>query len=231
LVNNASFAASPAPVAPGSIAAVFGSNLNDGSTVLSSSFGPDGKLVTTLGGASVRINDVPVPVFYSTPGQLGVQVPFELAGQTLATVQATVGGQISVPRTIFINALAPGVFTANNQGTEAAAALHENGVTPVTAQSPARPGEIVILYATGLGVATPPLATGEPSTGNVTVATATVLIDGVAAEVQFSGTAPGFVGLNQINVRIPGSTRSAADVPVALIVGGVSSNTATIAVR
>jgi len=78
VVNNASFVPSPAPVAPGSIAAVFGSNLNDGPTVLFSSFGPDGKLVTSLGGASVTINNVPAPIFYSTPGQLGIQIPFEL---------------------------------------------------------------------------------------------------------------------------------------------------------
>jgi len=80
VVNNASFAAGTNPVAPGSIAAVFGTNLNDGSSVLFSSFGTDGKLVTTLGGAQVKINGVAVPLFYSTPAQLGIQIPTDLTG-------------------------------------------------------------------------------------------------------------------------------------------------------
>jgi len=60
--------------------------------------------------------------------------------------------------------------------------------------------------------------------------TATVLVDGVSGEVQFSGTAPGFVGLNQINVRIPPSTRTGAAIPLVLSIGGKQSNPVTIAV-
>ena len=231
VVNNASFAPSPAPVAPGSIAAVFGSNLNDGSEVLASSFGPDGKLVTSLGGSSVTINDIPAPLFYSTPGQLGIQIPAELAGQTTATIQVTVNDQTSIPRTIFLDSLAPGIFTVNEQGSGPAAVLHEDNVTAVTEQNPARPGEVVVLFATGLGTLNPPLATGDPSTGNQTVQAPTVLIDGVPGEVLFSGAAPGFVGLNQINVRIPASTRLASNLPVVVSIGGVTSNTTTIAVQ
>ena len=171
VVNNASFAPHPAALAPGSIAAVFGSDLNDGSMVPFSSLGPDEKLVTSLGGASVTINNMPVPMFYSTPGQLGVQIPFELAGQTSATIQVIVGDQASVSRTIFVDAVAPGIFTLSQDGRGAAAVLHGDGVTAVTPQSPARWGEIVTLYATGLGAVTPPLATGEPSTENRTVVT------------------------------------------------------------
>jgi uncharacterized protein (TIGR03437 family) len=88
----------------------------------------------------------------------------------------------------------------------------------------------VVLFATGLGAVTPALGTGEPSIGNVTVEIPTVFIDGVAADVLFSGTAPGLVGLNQINVRIPPSTRSSPDIPVVLTIGGKQSNTVTIAV-
>ena len=230
VVNNASFAPGTTPVAPGSIAALFGSNLNDGSSVLSSSFGPDGKLLTTLGGASVTINNIPSPLFYSTPGQLGIQIPTELAVLASATIQVTVSGQTSAPRTIFLEASAPGIFTLSQDGRGAAAVLHEDGVTPVTAPSPARPGEIVVLYATGLGTVNPPLATGAPSTGNRTVTTPTVSIDGIPGEVLFSGAAPGFVGLNQVNVRIPASTRSASNIPVVLSIGGKQSNPVTIAV-
>ena len=215
---------------PGAIAAVFGVNLNDGSTVVSSSFGPDGRLVTSLGGASVRVNNIPAPLFYSLPLQLGIQVPFELTGQASATIQVKVGERTSVQRTIPLEAFAPGLFTLSLDGRGAAVVLHQDGVTLVTASSPARPGEVVVFYATGLGAVTPPLATGEPSVGNVTVTPALVTIDDLAAEVLFSGAAPGFAGLYQINVRVPLNTRPRADVPLLLSIGGKQSNPMTIPV-
>ena len=230
VLNNASYIAGPLPVAPGSIAAVFGTNLNDGSIVSSTSFGPDGKVVTTLGGASATINNLPAPMLYSTPGQIGVQIPIELAGQTSATILVTVAGQTSAPRTINLNAFGPGIFTLNQQGTEQAVALHQDNVTPVTAQNPAHPDEIVVFYGTGFGAVTPPLGTGEPSIGNLTAEATTVLIDSIPGDVIFSGAAPGFVGLNQFNVRIPPGTRVSPDIPVVFTIGVKLSNQVTIAV-
>ena len=57
-----------------------------------------------------------------------------------------------------------------------------------------------------------------------------VTIDGIPAEVLFSGAAPGFVGLNQINLRIPVNTRTASNIPVVLTIGGMQSNSVTIPV-
>jgi uncharacterized protein (TIGR03437 family) len=230
VVNNASFAPSPAPVAPGSIAAVFGTSLNDGSMVLFSSFDKAGKLVTTLGGASVTINDVPAPMFYSTPGQLGFQVPFELATAGSAKLKVTVAGQTSAAITLAVDGLAPGFFSATQDGKGAAAALHSDGKTPVTAQKPAKPNEVIVLFGTGLGLLTPSLPTGEAAKNNSTAVTPTLTIDGKTADVQFSGAAPGFVGLNQVNVKIPSGTRAAPDIPIALTIGEKQSNTVTIAV-
>ncbi|MBI3667132.1 MAG: hypothetical protein HY236_13075 [Acidobacteria bacterium] len=229
VVNNASFAPSPVPVAPGSIAAVFGTNLDDGSVITSSSFGPDGKLITTMGGASVTIDNIPAPMFAANSGQLSVQIPVELAGRTTATIRVTVGGQTSVPRAVSLADIAPGIFTVNQQGTGAGIFIHQDGITPVSAANPAHPGEIVILYATGLGPATPPLGTGSPSTGNVT-GTPIVMVDGVSAVLNFSGVAPGFVGLNQVNLHIPPGTRTASNIPVTLTLGGKDANPVTIAV-
>ena len=230
VVNNASFAPSPAPVAPGSIAAVFGTGLNDGSMVLFSSFDKEGKLLTTLGGASVTVNGVPAPMFYSTPGQLGFQVPFELATAGSATLKVTVGGQSSAAITLAVDGLAPGLFSTNQEGNGAAAALHTDGVTPVTAQKPAKPNEVIVLFGTGLGLLTPALPTGEAAKNNSTAVIPTITVDGKNADVQFSGAAPGFVGLNQVNVKIPPGTRSAPDIPVVLSIGDKASNTVTIVV-
>jgi uncharacterized protein (TIGR03437 family) len=225
VVNGASFGPYPAP---GSIASIFGSNLTGGATVLNSSFGPDGRLVTSLAGTEIRVNGVPVPVFFATPGQLSIQVPYELAGQPSATIQVTAGDRVSAAQTFFLNDWSPGIFTVSGNGSGTAVALHQDGATPITAQTPATPDEVVTLFVTGLGSVTPPLATGAPSVGNATMATPTVMIgeqDGpfFAAEILFSGTAPGFVGLNQINLRIPSKACSDPGYLCFLSINGATS--------
>jgi len=230
VVNNASFAPSPQPVAPGSIAAVFGTGLNDGSQVLTSAFGPDHKLVTKLGGASVTIGKIPAPMFYSTSSQLGVQIPLELQGQHSAEVQVTVNGQTSAVQNVSLSPVKPGLFTVSQDGKGTAVCLHTDGVTPVTTANPAHPNEIVIFYGTGFGDITPALGTGEPSSGNTTVSIPTITIDGLSAQIQFSGVAPGFVGLNQLNVVVPGLARTNAADPVVLTISGVPANAVTVPV-
>jgi len=230
VVNNASFATSPAPVAPGSIAAIFGTGLNDGSQVLFSSFGSDGLLVKTLGGASVTVGDFPAPMFYSTSSQLGVQIPLELDGQASADVQVTVGGQTSLVQTVNLTSIRPGLFTVSQDGRGTVVCLHTDGVTPVTADQPASPGEVVIFYGTGFGPVDPPLGTGAASNGNQITATPAMTIDGLPAEIQFAGVAPGFVGLNQINVVVPGLARTNGADPVVLTINGVPANPVTLPV-
>ena len=221
---------SPAPVALGSIAAIFGTGLNDGSQVLFSSFGPDGTLVTTLGGASVTVGNIQAPMFYSTSGQLGIQIPVELDGQASADVQVTVGGQTSQVETVNLTSVRPGLFTVSQDGRGTAVCLHTDGVTPVTADLPANPGEVVIFYGTGFGPVDPPLGTGAPSSGNQITSSATMTIDGLSAEIQFAGVAPGFVGLNQINVVVPGLARTSGTDPVVLTINGVPANPVTLPV-
>lgn len=237
VVNNASFAPGNNPVAPGSIAAVFGTNMNDGSSVLFSSFGSDGKLVTTLGGAQVKINGTSVPIFYSTPAQLGIQIPFDITGTT-ASITVTTNGVTSAAQNLTVGPVAPGLFSTDQSGHGQGAVLIANtntlvaptGSIPGRDARPAKPGEFITIFCTGLGVVSPALATGQPGATNDTVAKPTVTIDGNAAVVQFSGIAPGFVGLDQVNVQIPAATRSANDIPVVLTIDGKQSNMVTIAV-
>jgi uncharacterized protein (TIGR03437 family) len=234
----------PAPLAPGSIAAIFGSNLNDGTPDCSTSFDEStGKLITSLCGASVTVGNIPAPLFYAPPGQLGIQIPFEVAGSQSAEVVVTVLGQSSTPRTVFFDSAAPGIFALNQKGTGPGAILISisdvPGVPTLAVPTgsvlgaisrPARRGEFVTIYLTGLGVTSSPLATGAPSTGEETAAKATVTIDGLPAAVDFSGTAPGLVGLNQINAIVPEGSRIADDVSVVVTLGMKVSNTVTMAV-
>ena len=65
----------------------------------------------------------------------------------------------------------------------------------------------------------------------ITLTDPTVIIGGLAARVLFTGLAPGSVGLYQVNVEIPAGVTQSAAAPVALSIGGVSSNTVAIAVH
>lgn len=183
-------------------------------------------------GAQVTVNRTPAPIFYSSPLQLGVQIPTELTGAS-ATVQVIVNGQASPAQGVSVIPVSPGIFSFSADGQGAGAVTHVDGL-PVTSQNPAHAGELVILYATGFGQVTPFVPTGALPNANapsVTVSPATVFIDNVAVIPDFAGLTVCCAGLNQVNVRIPASSRSANDIPLALSIGGVSSNTVTIAVQ
>ncbi|MSO19566.1 MAG: hypothetical protein EXQ56_03755 [Acidobacteria bacterium] len=238
VVNGASFAPGTVAVAPGSIVAVFGSNLSDGGTLLSSAFDANGRQVTGLLGARATVGGVAAPMFYTTGGQLGIQIPTEVSG-TSTTIQISVGGETSATRTIALEPAAPGIFTTNSQGsgqgvivlaTGGGIAAAVGSISGVTSR-PARPGEDITIFATGLGQTNPVVPTGaRPTTLTRTVATPTVMIDGMAADVSFSGLSDCCVGLNQINVRVPANTRTGNTIPVVLTISGKQSNSVTIAV-
>ena len=107
---------------------------------------------------------------------------------------------------------------------------------------PATPGDYLVLYATGLGKATvngdsngAELKTGEipPANGSVlyrTVSTPAVTVGGLAATVVFSGIAPGFPGLYQIDLQVPAGL-AGDDIPVTISVGDSSRDTRTVAIR
>lgn len=234
IVNNASFAPGTLPLAPGVMAAVFGTNLTDGSSCLaptcSPTFGNNGWLNTTLAGAQVTVNGIAAPIFYASPTQIGIEIPTELNGNS-AAVQVSVGNQASLVEAIQLDSASPGIFTTTANGKGVGAINHANG-SAVTAENPAHPGEVVIIYATGLGQVQPEVPTGElPSSTAVTTSPVTVSIDGVSVVPEFAGLSGCCVGENQVNVRIPDSTRSADGIPVVVSIGGKQSNPVTISVR
>ena len=231
VVNNASYAAGG--LAPSAIAAVFGNNLTDGTSCLPPAcvaVFQGGRLSTTMAGVQVSVNGIAAPIFYATPGQLGIQIPNEVNGSS-ASVQVSVRGQGSAPQTMPIATAAPGIFSVSSDGAGAGIVTHADAAgTLVSAQNPALPGETVILYATGLGRVSPPVATGALPSGASSVASPmTVTIDGVQVTPDFAGLSGCCVGLNQINVRMPAQTRVGA-VPVTISVGGKVSNTLTLVV-
>jgi uncharacterized protein (TIGR03437 family) len=229
VVNVASYAAG-APVAPGSIAAVFG-NFLISSTSQSSTL----PLPTRLSGVSLQFGGgVLAPLFFVSSGQSNIQVPWELAGQKQASLAAVVNGQTGTAVTVSIAPFAPGIFSTNAQGTGQGAIL-DSSYKLVDSSNPATAGSTYIqIYCTGLGA-----VSNQPASGAVapsiplagTTTTPTVTIGGVSAQVQFSGLAPGFVGVYQVNVQVPAATLAGNAVPVVISIGGAASNTVTIAVQ
>jgi uncharacterized protein (TIGR03437 family) len=232
VVNNAGYTSASSSIAPGSIAAIFGTRLTDGTSCLppacNAEFGNNGRLKTTMAGARVTVNGVETPVFYASRGQLGIQLPFELTG-TSATVQVTVAGQSSAAQTVSIAPVAPGIFSQTADGKGAAAITHADGKM-VTAQNPAQPGEILILYATGLGQITPAVPTGAVPGGETAALTKpAVTMGGVSAELKYWGLSGCCVGLNQLNIVVPPGS-GGGDLSLVLSMGNVQANAVTVAV-
>ncbi len=228
VVNVASYASGRA-VAPGSIAAVFGSfllNSAAGATSLPLPLNLAGLSMTFSGGLQT-------PLFYASGGQVNIQVPWELTGQTQAALSVTSSGQTSPAQTVDLAPYAPGIFTTNSQGAGQGAIL-DSGFRLVDASNPATAGSTYIqIFCTGLGTVTNQPADGAPSPANPlaeTTATPTVTIGGVEAPVQFSGLTPGLVGVYQVNVQVPAGAPAGNAAPVVISIGGAASNTATIAV-
>jgi len=236
VVNAASYR-SDSGVAPGSIVSIFGVALSSVSAAGAGSV----PLPTLLGGTTAvfsvdsgtgQTTKIDMPLFYSSSGQVNAQIPFEARPGTAATMTLSVDGLAGASLTVRIASYNPGLFSRTQDGSGLGAILHGDA-TPVTPDRPARPGEPVSLYATGLGA-----VDNRPDTGKAaspvllsnTLERPAVSIGGRDAAVGFSGLAPGFVGLYQVNVSVP-TDLVTGEHPVVLNIGGVSSNTVKLPVR
>ncbi len=229
VVNDANYTA---PVAPGSIAAAFGDFL-----LAAPVTGNSPPLLTNLSGLSLQFGDgVLAPLFYANVGQVNLQVPWELAGQSQTTLTATLNGQVSAAQTVSLATFAPAIFSMNAQGTGQGAILDALSYVLVDSTHPAKAGSTYIsIYCTGLGPVTNQPATGAAALSSPlswTATTPTVTIGGMPATgLEFYGLAPGYAGLYQVNAQVPAASAKGNAVPVTISIGGVTSNTVTIAVQ
>jgi uncharacterized protein (TIGR03437 family) len=232
VTNGASFTAG---ASPGSIVTIFGARLtNLASGIVAADKLP---LPTELRGTSVKINGVPAPLFaianVNGLEQINLQIPYEAAGQANLSIVVTNNGVSSDPLVIPLQPQQPGIFVAD-WGTGAGAILHGGDYALVSSSKPVAKGEVVLIYATGLGLVSPAPPTGQPaSTSPLSLTTIhpVVSFGGIAAsEPLFSGLAPGFVGLYQVNVRVPPGTPS-GNVDVVIQTGGQTSKAVKIAVQ
>jgi uncharacterized protein (TIGR03437 family) len=229
LANAASLA--PGPLAPGEIFSIFGQGIGP-ADALTGAFDPSGMLATALGDTQVLLDNTPAPLFYVQAKQINAQVPYEMAGRTSAQLQVIYQGAALVSMQVPLVDASPALFTLN-YGTGLAVAVNEDESLNSDAQ-PAPRGSIVVLYATGEGQTTPAGATGRAAQPPLAkpLLPVSLTIAGISAEILYAGSAPGFVGLMQINARVPSGFVPSGDLPVVLTVGPYQSPAGvTIAVK
>ena len=215
-----------AAVAPGAAVQIFGSAFG---TSTAQGTITNGRLSTNLGGVSVKIGGIDAPLYYTSAGQINAQVPAELVVNRQHQVIVNVNGVYSKPEPINVVAVQPGI-AAYQDGHVIA---QDTGYNLITVQHPAHAGDVIVLYLTGMGPTSPPVATGVPAprTPLAEVTTQTqVTIDGAPAQVIFAGLSPDSVGLYQIDVRIPDGAKT-GDLAIVVMQNGATSNTALLPVR
>ena len=225
VVNAASFEAG---LTPGGIVTIFGSGLMEGVVGVAVANGQ-----TSFQGTTVRIGGIPAPIFILSAGppeQINVQVPFELTPGQTTTVEIENNGSRSTVGGVPVFPAQPGIFELqSSSGARFAAAVHADNRL-VSAENPARHGEVVVMFATGAGRVSPPAPTGTlGSSSPLSLVTLPVVIgvDDKGADVLFQGYAPGFLGLYQFNFTIPVDARCGQRV-LSLKVGDSFSPNSTI---
>jgi uncharacterized protein (TIGR03437 family) len=205
------------PLVPGGIISIFGQQMAPPNSQFAAQTIP---LERSLGQTSVRIGNVLAPLYFVSPGQINAQVPFEVAPGDTVSVVVNAAGRLSTPQLYQISPAQPGIFKAAVD-----AAILDSESNLVTAQNPARIGEVIQIYSSGLGATEPSVASGagSPSFSDTEIQV-TATIGGVPATVLYDGLAPGFVGLYQVNVVVPPGVTPGPVVPVVISQGGIPSN-------
>ena len=209
-------------LAPGSYVSILGTALSDATQVESTA-----SLPVALSDVSVSFDggglSLPGRISYVSPGQINVQIPWEFQGQSSVAMKVTVSGLPSNVYNAPLAAASPGVF----------AIVDATSNVVVTASTPVKRGDALVIYANGLGAVSNQPASGEPSPAQPlaqTTGTTTVTIGGSGAAVAFSGLTPNSVGLYQVNVTVPGNAPT-GNQPLVISAGGMNSPATTVLVQ
>jgi N-acetylglucosamine-6-sulfatase len=219
LVNAASYVPN---VSPGSLISIFGTDLSRNVAAAQST-----PLPTTLGGVTVTIGGRQAPLVYVSPTQINAQLPYEIP-EGNASVIVRAANLETAAVNVRVTAASPGVFMLSNNRP----AIQNQDGSLHTNQNPAPAGNVVVVYLTGMGQPQNPVATGERAPTNPLARSrypVTATVAGQPAEVLYAGLAPGWVGLMQVNVRLPQLPSGAH--PLAISMNGASSNLAVVSIR
>lgn len=216
VVNGASF--NVGPVSPGSLVSAFGSSLSFGLPLSANSL----PLPTRLGSTYVLVGERPAPLLYISASQINFQVPFEVSPVARYSIRVVRNDSGAQSPTLIINTTptSPASFLANG-----AIILTRPDGSLVTRERPAISGELLTLWATGLGAVNPFVQTGAAAPSSPLsriIIPLEIMVSRVNTVVEYAGLAPGFAGLYQVNFRIPEGVIS-GEATVVLTQGGASS--------
>ncbi|MGP0073222.1 MAG: hypothetical protein ACLPWF_14990 [Bryobacteraceae bacterium] len=214
--NVASYAINSTP--PGSVFVLFGQNLapSAGGAVSTT-------LPTTIFNTSVTVNGESAPLFYVNTGQIDAQVPWDIPGNTVASVIVTNGSSTSSAAALYVSGTGtPGISVYGNN--RAVVVNADGNVNSATDQ--ASVGDEVVVYFTGGGPvqAAGTLTTGAPAPSGLSPVTGqnSATVGGVAANVVYMGLTPFGIGLYQANINVP--QLDPGTYPVVITIAGYSSN-------
>jgi uncharacterized protein (TIGR03437 family) len=206
----------PGPLAPNTLASLYGVRLSYVTVAMTPNDIVGGVLPTLLPGTGVNVTvgNLAAVVYYASPDQINFLVPSILVPGP-STVQVVLEGHSGPKVNITLAAASPALFQLDAQN---AIAILPDG-TLITPQAPAKPGDIIILYATGLGQTVPSVPYGQlfnQAALLLQFADFKLVLDGVAISdaVAYAGNAPGFAGLYQINVVLPKSTPANPEIKI-----------------
>jgi uncharacterized protein (TIGR03437 family) len=191
-------------LAPNTVATIYGTNLSWTTHALAARDLNDGTLPTSLEGVSVYVNGILSNLYYVSPGQINFLIPYDLTVSTAIVYvarQGVAGPGVKIP----LARTSPGFFEWNGNY---AVAQHVDG-TLISASHPAAPGEIVVLYAGGLGRTSPDVPSGHIVSGPTSIlyeSELQILLNGdpcPASSIYYAGLAPDYAGLYQINLLLP----------------------------
>jgi uncharacterized protein (TIGR03437 family) len=213
VLSAAGFAPAGNPISPGEFIALFGTGLARSTQTAAPPY------PNTLNGVTVTINGKLAPIYFVSSGQINCLVPFSTTGPTATIVvqNGTNSNTVTVP----VAVTSPAVYALNQGGSGAGAILHAD-YSLVNDAKPAAAGETVLIYLTGMGTVSPTVADGVAGGSNplnnttTTLAQISVLVAGQPGKVIYSGLAPGYPGLYQINVTLPSPLPVSGALPLAI---------------
>ena len=211
VINAAGNAPGVDAISPGEFLALYGTGLAASTQVATPPY------PSSLNGVTVSINGLPAPLYLVSSGQINCLVPYAVTGSS-ATIVVTSGGIPSNSVTVPLSKTSPGIFSADTSGAGNGIIVHLDG-TLVTSAVPAKKGETLVMYLTGLGALTSPLVDGTGSPGaNSAAAAVTVFVNGTQVPTSnfYAGAGVQFPGLYQINFTVPATLATTGAVPVAI---------------
>jgi uncharacterized protein (TIGR03437 family) len=180
-------------------------------------------LPTNLAGTSVTVNGELAPLFYVGTDQIDAQMPWDIQGNTVASVIVMNGTSVSNAAAVYVPATGtPGIGAYSNNR---APVVNQDGAVN-SASAPASVGDVVTLYFTGGGPvqASGPLTTGSASPAGLSPVNGnnSITVGTAPAKITYIGLTPGSVGLYQVSFYVPNVAKGTYQ--VAITISGYTSN-------